>query len=1094
MSGSQYPSLPEEDQKDDANEPYNGDLLAAVEAGNLPAVQYLLNNHRVLIDYRDHYTREDALALALEYGHTHIAIWILENAEVLSKVVSPSIIDGMTSLLGCYSESYAFEIFLRSEHNDGSADWLKIHNLLIALYTKYFNGDVDRDVYQKWILPAFVTAIEEGLLPEEHTSILQPWTQALFLFAEKHNNFTVKIFLQVMEQNTPNKTLLYRNGGYLLLDDVPEGFDYMIGTPALNTSGDVYHMLSYTLLAQAFGCRLPSVVFGHDTEATALQAGRAVGFAELLGFQNIYHSVNIPTGGYQPNTRLANLRKRASQAFPFHYLVDQKATTLFLAKIFQQHGFERTTYLLRDLFLRSSAQTARVDFPAQMEIIENWVEKEFRRIQQRAAGRRILLFNKRVASAANADQDIGNQFLAKIEETVQEKNIFLWYLIANSKPKYRPTPGSNETCLFNMDLAGRQYRVDLDADARGLYKLRHILLLIRILGIPNLIGMAGNTSGTLDIAAFLGHRVYSFHVFSPTRGNNYLDAQHYRILIQHRFLSIGLPITGEGVNVDNDGACFDVWLDNASQENSFPRLSGLSVGIPNANTPLKYKGHSERLPFSGALTWPLLINERRNLSQSPELKKLKTNPRFVSFRHFDGEDQVLRRKLAGEELNEEKHDIFSLTAGTPLHEGVGTSSSSSASPLGHEAPSLAARSVGFETPPSRRSQPRVGDPQLKKMGLALLLSSTLIQFFQNLLPSHGEANAIAILRAQFDLDNDTLIQIIGEKYKEAISQGMEKDEVLRAESQVLRDHANAEGFTVTEIERAGNCLYLSVADQLARTGGEWHSHDDLRNIAAAHLIEHREDYFYTLEDAEAAQRNFYNREWAGQEAIVALSRLLRRTVVVLHQGAAPVIIKQHQGEGIDQVLFLGFEGHHYQSLLPRAGEVNQELLDRIREAPLDTGIQSRVALSAAQSIRPLLRSSSSSPSSSSSSSSDPFSSSNSSSNSALSTNSARHPLNCEEAGETPEDVESACFDALLSSGRRASVTRTSSLGGGRLDNLPRTTEAASSSQTQECEESAHAYTFITDRRRRASTEFVASFEEEKDNNKEDAIKKINEKS
>ena len=192
---------------------------------------------------------------------------------------------------------------------------------------------------------------------------------------------------------------------------------------------------------------------------------------------------------------------------------------------------------------------------------------------------------------------------------------------------------------------------------------------------------------------------------------------------------------------------------------------------------------------------------------------------------------------------------------------------------------------------------------------------------------------------QFDFDEETLVRIIGEEYRTTIRLWRERQEALPNESRLLREHVAAQGFSVIEIERRGNCLYLSVADELRRIGQAGYGRHRLRNMAATHLVENRESYFFTPEDARVLAQAFEDREWAGHEAIVALSRILRRTIVVLHPDTAPVIIKQHERENIDHIFFLGFEGHHYQSLLPRSGEVNQVVLDRIRNAPLDVGLR-----------------------------------------------------------------------------------------------------------------------------------------------------------
>ena len=62
--------------------------------------------------------------------------------------------------------------------------------------------------------------------------------------------------------------------------------------------------------------------------------------------------------------------------------------------------------------------------------------------------------------------------------------------------------------------------------------------------MENLKGIIGNTSGTLDLAAFLGHKVYNCHEFDDT-----LNYQCVRILIQSEFLTVELLNTESLRNV-----------------------------------------------------------------------------------------------------------------------------------------------------------------------------------------------------------------------------------------------------------------------------------------------------------------------------------------------------------------------------------------------------------------------------------------------------------------------------------------------------------------------------------------------------------------
>lgn len=470
--------------------------------------------------------------------------------------------------------------------------------------------------------------------------------------------------------------LPFKNSGYLYLDPIPAGSRYIIGNPALKSSGDIYHILPYIGISRKLGFDVPEVVFVYDSPDTKKQAMRAIGFANLFGYSDVFRTHEILTAT-RPRARTTNLRQYVAELTTPYYLIDQKATTLLLAKLIQNSGFKKVSNLIVQLLLEQLASAAKHD-AVTMQKIQQWVECQFERIKKAAAGKEIILFNKRVAAGSNEDQDIGPEALAEIANIIQRKGCFCWYLIADSNANGQ---ADNQTSMFSADPT-----ITPTEDARGFYKLRHLLLLIRLRELPKLIGMAGNTSGTLDIAAFVGMWVYSFHTFSKSRGHIYVDYQDYRILLQQHFMSVGLPIVkNSGGPADPDGLLFASWIDSKGQKNIFPNVTGMTIGIQSANKPLKYKTHEDRLPFSGALTWPQR-NDKRDLTSSPKLK-VKTDPRFVEFKFFDAEDKALREKfrctqegkeIPAEEKLADAHDIFKLTAGLDIDEPAAVGEAKSA--------------------------------------------------------------------------------------------------------------------------------------------------------------------------------------------------------------------------------------------------------------------------------------------------------------------------------------------------------------------------------------------------------------------------------
>ena len=68
-------------------------------------------------------------------------------------------------------------------------------------------------------------------------------------------------------------------------------------------------------------------------------------------------------------------------------------------------------------------------------------------------------------------------------------------------------------------------------------KLLHLQLLLTFKEEEEiqLKGIIGNTSGTLDLAAFIGHRVFNIHTLGPSQ----LRYQDCRVIMQQEFFTLG---------------------------------------------------------------------------------------------------------------------------------------------------------------------------------------------------------------------------------------------------------------------------------------------------------------------------------------------------------------------------------------------------------------------------------------------------------------------------------------------------------------------------------------------------------------------------
>jgi hypothetical protein len=475
---------------------------------------------------------------------------------------------------------------------------------------------------------------------------------------QQENQQTDLVLLKVKKEILEVKDLKGQPGQYLLLDPIPTGSQYVIGSPALLSSGDIYHILAYLILARFLNYALPLVIIGYDTPDTKLQAERSRGLANLLGFSNVVCK-ELKTSGYQPRTRLNNLRKYVSTLSTPSYLIDQKITTLLLARFVQFYGYAATSTILRSGFCEVDAKEARLHQKSLQEI-DGWVKtkvtemeekidaevkaavaeaKKTKGDEKKASEKKVLIFNCRTAAGSNNDQDIGPQALATIEKIITERKIIPWWFVAGGSSARAPET-DKYTFLFAKSINDTtQYKWD----QYGLYKYRQIKLFQRCSLLPGLIGVAGNTSGTLDQPAFMGFSTYCFHLFSATRGNLYLDAQDYRVTIQNSFMSIGGRLDSNEKEYIQD---FSSWLDSGGQKMVMSKVSGMVVGINGRNQGgTKYVLHDDRMPFAAAITWQK-SKDTRDLREHIKIGN-NCGGYAVQFSFFKEQDERIRTKWDG---------------------------------------------------------------------------------------------------------------------------------------------------------------------------------------------------------------------------------------------------------------------------------------------------------------------------------------------------------------------------------------------------------------------------------------------------------------
>jgi TPR repeat protein len=177
-----------------------------------------------------------------------------------------------------------------------------------------------------------------------------------------------------------------------------------------------------------------------------------------------------------------------------------------------------------------------------------------------------------------------------------------------------------------------------------------------------------------------------------------------------------------------------------------------------------------------------------------------------------------------------------------------------------------------------------------------------------------------------------------------------KEEKTSLSARRLEAAAARFGYTCREMPRDGNCFFHGVENQLKyHDDFKQYSHIALRALANSHIKENRKWYEQSLMDYKAFLKGSGPGKDADSPQIVALSRALKITIVLVqnHNPENPVIIKQTEAKA---TVYLGYQyGIHYQSLVPDSKPLSQtkrvELQKKIEATEPDNAMALRKALS-----------------------------------------------------------------------------------------------------------------------------------------------------
>ncbi len=306
----------------------------------------------------------------------------------------------------------------------------------------------------------------------------------------------------------------------------------------INSSGDIYHIAAYALLALARGLTMPDVLLTYDATETKNQVARCQKFMDMLSIGNILAppiQVNLNPSNFRENNRQCELHKHLNSLDKAVYYVDQKALTTIIANEFLIDK-TKCTQQLHTAFGRRNLTYFNPNIQKEIQsITTQWINE----IQKSLNNKPLLIFHIRHSAGANShqgsSQNLPDNLVQEIQSFLTAKGYVVWFIFADSRKYNKSFAGiqTNRISPFSLEINTKILK-HANNQSNDYAKILHLEILDKLLSLPTLKGIIGNTSGTLDLAAFIGHRVYNIHQFTTAK----IRHQDYRILIQATILTV----------------------------------------------------------------------------------------------------------------------------------------------------------------------------------------------------------------------------------------------------------------------------------------------------------------------------------------------------------------------------------------------------------------------------------------------------------------------------------------------------------------------------------------------------------------------------
>ncbi len=277
----------------------------------------------------------------------------------------------------------------------------------------------------------------------------------------------------------------------------------IISMAPVNSSGDIYHILSYIIFCSADKMRIPDIVLCYDTESgsrldTRDQVERALNFAHALGYANFFKNpflkkallaclvstigVDIVIeylGAFESqvlhlenntairqNARQSKLEEflhREASTKTIHY-TDQRALTTILSSAFRRDRIKVTTTLELGYRKRNPLVLTENAQQAIRQYAQYWIKKIHGSLK---TNQPLVVLHIRYSENANKKQAINDHFLQKLTEYIKKVGYQVWFIFADDRSKGSFTGISKHRISpFNKPLKKRSRKLSKSSQIR----------------------------------------------------------------------------------------------------------------------------------------------------------------------------------------------------------------------------------------------------------------------------------------------------------------------------------------------------------------------------------------------------------------------------------------------------------------------------------------------------------------------------------------------------------------------------------------------------------------------------------------------------